>query len=58
MNKDKITNICGIVAAIAGSLMAAEKAGLNLPAYITPICTGIVAVCVGVIGFYTGKPNA
>jgi NAD kinase len=48
--KDTITNICGLIVAVGGSLLVLDIQG-TVKVYI-----GVaVAVATGVIGFYTGK---
>lgn len=56
--KDKITNICGIVIVITGAIATAEKSGVVMPSWVDSTCIVLAALSLGLIGFYTGKPNA
>jgi len=55
--KDKITNICGLAIAICGSVKIAETQGVVLPPIVDSVLILIGAISLGLIGFYTGKPN-
>ncbi len=56
--KDKLSTICGIIAAIAGGVLVAGQSGVVLPAWATAIAGSLVAVCTAVIGYLTGKTPA
>lgn len=54
--KDKITNICGLVSAVGGSLLAFFVSTPEPePTWLTTSLGAIVAVAVALIGWYTGK---
>lgn len=57
--KDKLSTFCGILIAIAGSVLVAGQSGLVLPTWLTATAGSIVAIGTGIIGYLTGKaPNA
>ena len=51
--KDKITNICGLIFAVAGSIAAID----SVPAKVRMIAGFAAAVSGAIIGYYTGKPT-
>jgi hypothetical protein len=57
--KDKITNICGIIVSVGGGLLAASVSGqIQLGATVNTVLGVAVAIATGVIGYFTGKPQA
>lgn len=56
--KDKVSNVCGFVFAIAGIILTLPTMGIVLPAVIITVATASVTVSGGVIAYLTGKqPN-
>jgi len=54
--KDTISNICGGIIAIGGSLLAMSVSGtLPLPTSMVGILSAAVAIATAVIGYFTGK---
>lgn len=55
--KDTITNICGIIVVVGGSLLSAHAAGqIVLPEPLLVALGVIVAIAGGIVGYFTGKP--
>jgi hypothetical protein len=52
--KDTVTTIAGIVATIGGSILAS---GVDLSTTVKSVLGIAVAVSLGLIGYFTGKPN-
>jgi hypothetical protein len=52
--KDEITNICGAVVTAGGSLLAS---GIELNSTFSMAVKIVMAVAVGIIGYFTGKKN-
>lgn len=58
MNKDKVTNIAGLVIFLAGALIAGDKAGqIHLGETIDGILSLVVTVGTGLVAWYTGKKS-
>ena len=55
--KNKVTNYCGLAIAICGAVKIAETQGVVLPHVVDSALILIGAISLGLIGFYTGKPN-
>ncbi len=55
--KNKVTNICGLVLVITGAIVTAEKQGVVMPTWVDSTCIVLAAMAVGLIAWYTGKPN-
>lgn len=53
--KDTLSTIVGIVGGVAASILTAEKSGLVLPAWVAPVCNGVVAVSTIIFGVLMGK---
>ena len=54
--KDTITNICGIIIAIGGSILALVTVGtLVLPTVVNTVLVVLVTVATALIGYFTGK---
>ncbi len=57
--KDKVSTICGVLAAIGGGILVVGQSGVVLPSWLTAAAGTTVAVCTAIIGYLTGKaPNA
>jgi len=56
--KDKLSTICGILAAICGGILVAGQSGVNLPGWVNAVAGAVSAVCLAVIGYLTGKTPA
>ena len=50
--KDTVTNVCGLIVAVGGALLAS---GANLGTTLTTVIGIAVAVATAVIGYFTGK---
>ena len=50
--KDTVTTICGIIVAIGGSLLGA---GIELPVQVKSVLGVLMAISLGLIGWFTGK---
>ena len=58
MNKDKVTNICGIVIVIAGALVAGDKAGqISLPNGVDGALSILITIGTAMVAYFTGKPS-
>lgn len=55
--KDKVTNICGLAIAVCGSVKIAETQGVVLPPAVDSVLILIGALSLGLIGYFTGKPQ-
>ena len=56
--KDKLTNICGIVLLVCGSVLATATAGVALPVAVVTYATVGATVSGSIIAYLTGKnPN-
>ena len=56
--KDKISNICAVIIAIAGAILGLTTAGIVLPPIIITIATGAGILAAAVVAFLTGKTPA
>lgn len=55
--KDTITNICGIIVVVGGSLLSAHSSGqIVLPDVLLVLFGVAVAIAGGIVGYFTGKP--
>jgi hypothetical protein len=52
--KDKITNICSSVIAIAAAI-GTFAVTMNLPVWVVASCGLVAAIATAVIGYFTGK---
>jgi hypothetical protein len=53
--KDKITNVCGVIVVIAGSILALPTAGIILPAAVITGATVGLTVAGSIVAYLTGK---
>jgi hypothetical protein len=53
--KDKLTNVCGLVVLIAGSILALPTAGVSLPVSVITASTFSLTVAGSVVAWLTGK---
>lgn len=54
--KDTLTTVCGWVTVVGGAVLGAVAAGqITLPASVTGILGGVVAIALAVTQFLTGK---
>lgn len=59
MNKDKVTNICGLLIVVGGALIAADKAGqVQLGGAVDGIISVVITIATAFIGYMTGKPSS
>lgn len=57
MNKNKLTNVCGLIIAICGSVLGLIVAGaLHVPDWVTATLTCLSVISTAIIGWATGKP--
>ena len=55
--KDKVTNVCGLLMAIGGAIIALATGGVAIPAIVVTVATVTTGISGGIIGYFTGKPN-
>jgi hypothetical protein len=55
--KDKLSNVCGLIALVAGSLLALPAAGIALPAAVITGATIGLTVAGSVVAWLTGKTS-
>jgi membrane protein DedA with SNARE-associated domain len=56
--KDQITNVCGIIFVVCGSISAVAASGVALPLWLTAGALTLAAISGAIIGYFTGKnPN-
>ena len=53
--KDKISDICGVIVLIAGSILALPTAGLSLPASVITAATVSLTISGSIVAYLTGK---
>ena len=53
--KDTLSTICGIIGAVAVSVLGLQTSGIALPAWLTTACLIAAAVSGGVVAFLVGK---
>lgn len=53
--KDKITNICGLVLLICGSLIGLVQAGIVLPQWLNTTAIILCSIAGSIMAYYTGK---
>lgn len=53
--KDKVTNVCGLVVLIAGSILALPTAGITLPVAVITASTISLTVAGSIVAWLTGK---
>ena len=53
--KDKVSNICGLIVVIAGSILALPAAGIVLPAAVITGATVGLTVAGSLVAWLTGK---
>lgn len=53
--KDKITNVCGVIVLIAGSILALPTAGIILPVAVITGATVSLTVAGSIVAYLTGK---
>ena len=53
--KDKITNVCGFIVLVAGSILALPTAGVSLPVSIVTASTISLTVAGSIVAYLTGK---
>ena len=56
--KDRLSTIFGILGIIAGAIQTAIQSGTVFPTWVAPLCQGIIALSILVIGYLTGKTPA
>lgn len=53
--KDSITNICGVLIAIAGIVPTLKSAGVDVPEVVIQISTTLGVIAGAVVAYFTGK---
>ena len=53
--KDKVTNVCGLIVLIAGSILALPTAGITIPAVVITGAAIGMTVSGSVVAWLTGK---
>ena len=56
--KDKLSTICGLLAAVCGAILVAGQSGVTIPGWLNAVCGATSAVCLAIIGYLTGKTPA
>jgi len=53
--KNKISNVCGLIAVIAGSILTLPTMGIVLPVAVVAISTISLSISGGIVAYLTGK---
>jgi hypothetical protein len=53
--KDKITNVCGVIVLIAGSILALPTSGVSLPPAVITASTIALTIAGSMVAYLTGK---